>query len=370
MTNNPLRLAFIGGGIGSIVGTSHYAASAMDNRFKLIAGAFSSNTQTNRESAEKWGIERFYDSWRDLIKQEKDNIDAVVVLTPTPMHVDIICALLEQNISVISEKPVVTGMEEVQKIKKIYNSEEHFLAVTYNYSGYPLVRELKERIANAELGKIINIRLEMSQESFLRPPTSVKYPQAWRLKDSYIPTICHDLGVHLHQTAFFLTGMEPSMLFSTMKNFSEYPVIDDVEIQLKYDNGASGNFWMSKTAIGHRNGLRVRIYGVKASAQWYQAEPETILLSYVNGEKKIIDRGGDALICNKKRYNRMTPGHPAGFIEAFANIYSDIADTLIAFKNKGNHKNQYVFDLELAERGLRLFHRAKDSHEQGCWISI
>lgn len=370
MINKPIRLAFIGGGIGSIAGTPHYAASSMDAGFKLIAGAFSRNMQTNRESAEKWGIKRFYDSWRDLIKQEKDNIDAVVVLTPTPMHADMICALLEQNIPIISEKAVATTMEEVQKMKKLYNSKEHFLAVTYNYSGYPLVRELKQRIFNGELGKIINIRMEMPQESFLRPPPSVKYPQAWRLQDKYIPTICLDLGVHLHQMAFFLTEMEPSMLFSTMKSFSTYPVIDDVEIQLKYDNGASGHFWMSKVAIGHRNGLRVRIYGEKASAQWYQAEPETMLLSYINGEKKIIERGGDTPICNKKRYNRMTPGHPGGFIEAFANIYSDIADALIAFKNKTNYKNQYVFDLELAERGLQLFHRAKDSHEQKCWLSI
>ncbi|MEW6008469.1 MAG: Gfo/Idh/MocA family oxidoreductase [Candidatus Omnitrophota bacterium] len=370
MINNPLQLAFIGGGIGSIAGTPHFAAASMDARFKLIAGAFSLDTQTNLQSAARWGIKRYYDSWRDLIKKEKNNIDAVVILTPTPIHSDMICALLEQNTPIISEKAVVQTMEEIQKLKKIYNPKDHFLTVIYNYSGYPLIRELKQRISNGELGKIINIRLEMPQESFLRSPVSTKYPQDWRLQDKYIPTICLDLGVHLHQLAFFLTEMEPCSLFSTMKNFSKYSVIDDVEIQLKYDNGASGNFWMSKTAIGHRNGLRVRIYGKKASAQWYQAEPETMVLSYVNGEKKIIERGGDNFICNKKRYNRMVPGHPAGFIEAFANIYSDIADALTAFKNKKNYKNQYVFDLELAERGLNLFHRARESHEQKCWLSI
>jgi len=368
--NNPLRLAFIGGGIGSIAGTPHYVAASMDARFKLVAGAFSLDKQTNRESAARWGIKRFYDSWQDLIKQEKNNIDAVVVLTPTPIHFDMICALLDQNIPIISEKAVVSTMEEIQKIKKIYNPKDHFLTVMYNYSGYPLVRELKQRISNGELGKIINIRMEMPQESFLRPPVNIKYPQAWRLQDKYIPTICLDLGTHLHQMAFFLTEMEPSLLFSMMKSFSKYSVIDDVEIQLEYDNGASGNFWMSKVAIGHRNGLRVRIYGEKASAEWFQAEPETMLFSYANGEKKIIERGGNNLICNEKRYNRMNPGHPAGFIEAFANIYSDIGDALIAFKNKKVYESQYVFGLELAEKGLNLFHRAKDSDKQKCWLSI
>ncbi len=370
MINKPLRLAFIGGGIGSIAGTPHYIASSMDARFKLVAGAFSLDAQTNQETAAKWGIRRFYGSWRDLIKYEKNNIDAVVVLTPTPIHSDMICVLLGQNIPIISEKAVFSTMEEIEKIKKIYNPKNHFLAVTYNYSGYPLLRELRQRIFDGELGKIINIRLEMPQESFLKPPVSTKYPQSWRLQDKYIPTICLDLGVHLHQIAFFLTKMEPTLLFATMNNFSKYSVIDDVEIQLKYDNGASGNFWMSKAAIGHRNGLRVRIYGEKASAEWYQAEPETMLLSYVNGEKKIIERGSDSSICNKKRYNRMTPGHPDGFIEAFANMYSDIGDALLAFKNKKRYKNKYVFGLELAERGLRLLHKAKDSYERKCWLSI
>ncbi|MFH1846219.1 MAG: Gfo/Idh/MocA family oxidoreductase [Candidatus Omnitrophota bacterium] len=370
MTNDSLKLAFIGGGIGSIAGIPHYVASSMDAKFDLVAGAFSLDKQINQESADRWGIKRFYDSWRDLIEQEKNNIDAAVVLTPTPIHFDMICALLDKNIPIISEKAVVSTMEDIRKIKEIYNPEEHFLVVTYNYSGYPLIRELKHRISKGELGKIINIRLEMPQESFLRPPISTKYPQVWRLQDKYIPTICLDLGVHLHQMAFFLTGMEPSSLFATMKSFSSYSVVDDVEILLEYDNGASGNFWMSKVAIGHRNGLRVRVYGEKASAEWFQAEPETMLFSYVNGEKKIIERGGDTFVCNEKRYNRMNPGHPAGFIEAFANVYSDIGDALIAFKNKKNYKNQYVFGLEPAEKGLTLFHRAKDSHKQKCWLPI
>ncbi|MFC1571757.1 Gfo/Idh/MocA family protein [Candidatus Margulisiibacteriota bacterium] len=368
MINRKLRLAFIGGGLGSIAGTPHFVASAMDARFELIAGAFSHDPQINRESAQQWRIERYYDSWQDLIEQEKDNVDAIVVLTPTPMHVDIICALLKHDIPVISEKPLVMGLEEIDKIKKVYDPKKHFLVV--NYSGYPLVRELRERIAKGELGKIINVRLEMSQESFLKPPTSIKYPQAWRLQDQYIPTICHDLGVHLHQMAYFLVREEPANIFSTMKSFSSYGVIDDVEIKLKYDSGATGNLWISKAAIGHRNGLRVRIYGEKASAHWYQAEPETMLLSYIDGSKKIIDRGGQTLICNKKRYNRMTPGHPSGFIEAFANIYYDIADALWEFKNNIRGENQYVFDLDLAERGLKLFHGARKSHEQNCSLLI
>lgn len=364
------QLALIGGSIDSIAGYPHLIASQMDSRFKVIAGAFSSNEETNRRTAKSWSIDRSYTSWQELILQEKKRIDAIVILTPTPMHTEIIKECLIHNIPVISEKALVSSKEELEDIKAIYDSQKHFLVVTNNYSGYPMVRELQQKIKNNELGNIINIRLQMPQESFLRPPKSVKYPQPWRLKDKYIPAIALDLGTHLHHLAYFLLGKEPQSIFAQYNKFSKYNVIDDVNMLLKYSDTLSGNFWISKTALGHRNGLCIEVYGDKASAYWKQENPEKLEISYSNGEKIIIDRGSDIQINNISSYHRMTPGHPAGFIEAFANLYNDIADELSNFLNNSSDSNPYVYGLEHAGNGINLLHSASDSNATHKWITI
>jgi predicted dehydrogenase len=374
LENGPLKLGFIGGGLGSIAGYAHYAASGMDGRFRLVTAAFSRDAATNREAAAKWHVEPVYDSWMEMIEQARDDVDAFVVLTPTPSHAEIVIELLKRDIPVICEKAFVASVEEAEAVKSVYDPEKHFLTVTYNYTGYPIVRELRERIANNELGEIINVRIEMPQESFLRPPVSQKYPQAWRLEDGYIPTICLDLGVHMQHMAEFLTGMEPSRVLGSMNTFSHYGVVDDVNVLLEYPGGATGQLWMSKTALGHRNGLRVDIYGTKASAHWVQTQPEQLMMYDTTGKKSIIERGGDTLLCGEKRYNRMTPGHPAGFIEAFANLYGDIADDLAHYgkgeTSRNPYRNPYTFGFEEAYKGLLFFQNVKASSESKQWVEV
>lgn len=370
MKQRIFNLGFIGGGLGSIAGNTHYAAATMDGLYKVRTGAFSTHPITNQETADLWHIDPSYDSWMTMIDKESENIDACVILTPTPTHAPIVKELLKRKIPIICEKAFVASLAQADELKALYNPSEHFMQVTYNYTGYPLIRELRERILNNELGEIINIRLEMPQESFLRPPVSQKYPQAWRLKDDYIPTICLDLGVHIQHMASFLTGMDPNRVMGKMDTFSHYGVVDNVDVFMGYPSGATGHLWMSKTALGHRNGLAVHIYGTKASAHWIQTQPEQLQLHYSNGEKKIVERGGDTLLCGQKRYNRMTPGHPAGFIEAFANLYVDIAEDFQNFQNNTKTKSPYTFGIEEAYKGLHLFHKVKESHETRQWVNL
>lgn len=364
------KLGFIGGSIHSIAGYPHLIASQMDGRFKVVAGAFSRDHEINRRTADAWNIPNVYDNWKELIAEEKENLDAVVILTPTPMHAQIIQELLTLNIPVICEKSLVSSIEELKEVKALYDPQKHFLVVTNNYSGYPMVRELQQKIKNCELGNIINIRLQMPQESFLRPPKSIKYPQAWRLKDNYIPSISLDLGTHLHHLSCFLLGQEPQSVMAQYSRFSKYNVVDDVNMLLKYSDTLSGNFWISKTALGHRNGLSIEVYGDQASAYWKQENPEKLELSYANGEKKIIDRGSDIQINNIPTYHRMTPGHPAGFIEAFANLYNDIAEELSNFLTGQPKSNPYVYGLEHAENGIKLLHSASDSNTKQIWTKV
>jgi len=229
---------------------------------------------------------------------------------------------------------------------------------------------MKKMLEDGLLGEILTINLQMPQETFLRPPKSIKYPQKWRLKDGYIPMISLDLGVHLHHLAYFLLGIEPQKVFGEFNSYSSYDVIDDVKMLLKYKNNSTASLWISKVALGHRNGLKVEIYGTKASAVWIQEEPENLYISYSDGKKIKIDRGSNCLVANEKRYNRMTPGHPSGFIEAFANLYGDIADSLDRYFQKQEYITDYVYGIDHAINGLKLLNKAKKSYEDGKWIDI
>ena len=368
--NTQYKLAFIGGGTYSIAGYPHFIASQMDRRFKVIAAAFSTNKETNQLTGEQWRMTCIYDDWRELIEKEKSNIDAVVVLTPTPLHHEVILELLKNNIPIICEKPLVSSLEEINEIKKMYRKKKHFMVITNNYSGYPMIRELQQKIMNTDLGEILHIRLKMPQESFLRPPKSVKYPQKWRLKDGFIPMISLDLGAHLHHLAYFLLQEEPAKVLATYDSFSKYRVIDDVNMFLEYESGIKGNMWISKTALGNRNGLHIEVYGTEASAMWHQENPEKLEFAYASGQKIILDRGSDIEMIPNALYNRMTPGHPAGFIESFANLYNDIANSLDNFFENKNYTTPYVYDFDHAEKGIRLLNSASIANKEKKWTNI
>ena len=202
MNKEPYQIAFIGGGINSAIGEVHKAASQMDGHFELVAGAFSTHFKTNVETATVWGVspERTYGSYCDLFQSEKGKLDAVVVLAPTDLHKDIVIGALRAGFPVICEKSLATSVAEGEAIAKVVAETKGFFCTTYNYTGYPMIRELKQFIADGKLGKIQQVQVEMPQEGFMRlgsnnePPK----PQSWRLKDTVIPKISLDLGSHLH----------------------------------------------------------------------------------------------------------------------------------------------------------------------------
>jgi len=372
----PLSLGFIGGGLNSAVGQSHFSACQLDGRWRLVAGVFSEEPEQSRQTAKTWNVplDRIYENWLELIEKEAELLDAVVVLTPTPMHAEMVCKLLENNIPVICEKALACSPSETAEIGKIYNPEKHFLVTTLNYSGYPMVRELRKRIENGEFGQIRQIQIEMPQEGFARPPDIAGKsmpPQSWRLVDGQVPTICLDLGVHLHHMCTFLTGHAPLETMADFSNFSTYKgLVDDIRMWVNCENDMKVSMWMCKTSIGNRNGLKLRVLGEKACAEWYQAEPEEIRLSYLNGDRMIIDRGSKTELCHLSRYNRMKAGHPSGFIEAFANLYTDIADALIEFKTTGAFDHDYIYGLAHAHEGLELFAAARQSDIDKSWVQV
>jgi predicted dehydrogenase len=328
---SPHEIAFVGGALNSAIGNVHRIASQMDGRFSLVGGCFSRNPQTNAETAENWGIGagRIYADVHELIDAEQGRLDAVAVLTPVFSHAPIITALIEKGFNVISEKPLVSDFDEADRLQSALQRTGGRLLVTFNYTGYPMIRELRERISRGDFGVIKHIRLTMQQESFVKRDAQGNNisPQSWRLEDRTIPTVSLDLGMHVVHLQQFLVPGAPSSVFSRMDSFGAFDeVVDDVDIMYRCDGGLYVHGWWSKSAAGHANGLSVEVFGSEGSARWVQMEPELLKLRNTTGVESAIHRGTvGCMVASQPRYNRFKAGHPDGFIEAFANTYNDIA---------------------------------------------
>lgn len=371
----PLKLGFIGGGLNSAVGNTHQIASKMDNRWTLVSGCFSKDKVINQETAGYYGIniERTYDQWQDFLENEKGNIDAVCILTPTSIHKDMVLTALHLGYAVICEKSMGATYQEAIEISNAVRINNSFLAVTYNYSGYPMLRELRQMIIEGKLGKVQQIHIEMPQEGFQRLDKNGKIPtpQNWRLQDGIIPTISLDLGVHLHHMIYFLSGEKPLEVVADQSTFGHFnQIVDNVLCIAKYTGNISCQIWYSKSALGHRNGLRVRVYGSHGSAEWFQMHPENLVYSDIQGRYTVLDRSEPSFLAGEPRYNRFKSGHPAGFIEAFANHYYDIADSLIQFKQCGSYRSPFIFNDILAKEGLEMLEAISISAANRTWVPI
>ncbi len=372
----PLKLGFIGGAINSAVGATHKISAQMDNCWSLSAGCFSNHEESNRLTAKKWGVNdnHVYSNYHELLETEKNQLDAVVVLTPTPSHAEIVIAAIEHGYPVICEKSLTKSSNECKRIKNAIEKHQGFLAVTYNYTGYPMVRELRSIIRDGLLGKLHQIHIEMPQEGFLRLDNndSRPTPQTWRLKDHNTPTLSLDLGVHIHHMIHFLSGERPIELVATNNNYGFFrDIVDNTMCIARYTSNLDCQLWFGKTALGNSNGLRIRVYGELGSAEWYQMQPETLILHDNKGRTNILKRSSvDLNIANDARYNRFKAGHPAGFIEAFANLYYDIAESLQRYENNINHKSPWVFGVDIAYEGLIMLETMTKSANNQSWESV
>jgi predicted dehydrogenase len=374
--SRPLRIGFIGGGLNSAVGYVHYASSHLDGLFKLEAGCFSRNTDTNRATALRYGVDhkRTYSCWRDFAASEQKKLDAVVVLTPTPNHPEVVNSLLRAGHNVICEKALASSVQECLDIQRTIDETAGFLVVTYNYSGYPMFRELVARCRAGELGDIHQIHIEMPQEGFLRRQSYSQgpVPQAWRCVDYGVPTVSLDLGVHLHHLVDVVSGGLRPHRVSAVQSHSGLvnQVVDNVNALVEYENNMVVNVWYGKTALGIRNGLRVRLYGSNGSGEWLQSEPERLRLAKNDGCILTLDPGSPGLLeASQPRYQRFKPGHPSGFIEAFGNLYSDIAAYLWQRRGFDIGPIGPVKGVEHALEGLYLFEALHAAARSGCWIS-
>jgi predicted dehydrogenase len=371
-----IRLGMVGGGQGAFIGDVHRIASRIDNRFDLVAGALSSDPTRAAESAAEIGIstDRSYASFADMALAEStrdDGIQAVSIVTPNHLHFPVAKAFLEAGIHVICDKPLTSTLEQAKALVEIAQNSEAMLAVTYNYSGYPMIRQAKEMVSNGLLGKIRLIQVEYAQDWLATSlETSGQKQAAWRTDPAQAGAggSIGDIGTHAFHLAEFVSGLEAQSLLADLDSFVSGRSLDDnAHILLRYSGGAKGMLWASQIAIGKENGLYLRLYGEKAGIEWKQENPNYLVFTPFNEPSQTLSRGG-AGSSDSIGGIRIPAGHPEGFLEGFANLYQDIADLIQA---KGNLKDSLVPTAQDGLRGLQFVDAAVKSNKAGTtWLPI
>ena len=361
---NKIKVAIIGGGINSTIGNAHYFSMRLDGGFDIVSGFFSRNSKINVKSAKylKINSSRVYNNFKELILTEKSNVDFFLVLTPTSSHFEILKFLINQKVNIICEKPIVSDLYEAKIIKKLLRNYSKKFITIFNYTGYPAVREIKEIIKRKKIGRIISFNFKMPQETFVK--NNIQSIQKWRLIDKTLPTITQDLTVHLINLIFFIFKTKPKKVISYYsQNFNHLKVKDDCKSILVFSN-FSGTIWVSKSALGEKNGLSLEIYGERGSVVWRQSDNENLVISYKTGETKIINRSCKTYEMSKPRYQRYRPGHPSGFIEAFSNYYTDIKNFFMT------NKSGYLSNFNDGYQAIEILNYLSLSNKKQKWINI
>lgn len=374
LVTKKLKIALLGGSVNSAVGRAHVAALRLNGRYELAAGFMSRDETLNKKSANEYGLNenQLFQSFEQLINCAKDEGLTILICTPTDQHSSQVSRCLEEGVNVICEKALSDSVSSLNEMKKIQELSNASLSVIYNYTSFPAIRLLRQFIENDNFGKLLKINAYMPQEGFIKRGVNKSpiIPQQWRLKDGEIPTISLDLGVHLHSLVKFLTAESAiSLVGIESSNGNFHGVIDDVRCTAIYTNELEVNYWYSKIALGHRNGLKIEIFGSEASAIWEQVNPEQIIFTNSTGEKTIIDRGTpDNLIGNDPRYNYFKAGHPTGFIEALSNYYIDIHELSTGEPNDELRRN--IYGLTEALEGLEFLNRIHESSKKRSWLDL
>jgi predicted dehydrogenase len=369
---NPIPIAFIGGSQLSAVGNTHRIAAEMDNRFQLVAGCFSRDSSINHETAANWGVDkdRTYNTWNDLLAEEKRQDIVLVLLTPTPHHTEVLDSAISEGYRVICEKSVTTSVASIRALsEKVRESTSSFHAV-YNYTGYPMIRELREIINSGEIGTLLHCEIEMPQEGFLRRTADGAeiLPQQWRRHDDFIPTVSLDLGIHVVNLFRFVTGQGVRRIIGSYQSKGNVPnVVDRVSALADCTNEVKADFRFGKTSLGHSNGLSITCFGTRGSAKWIQMNPEFLFLSDSYGQTSQIHRGSNACqVALLPRYNRFKAGHPSGFLEAFSNHYFDIADDLLGLAAD----SKFTFSASDAIKDMSVLDALSESVRQDRWVDV
>ena len=335
-----IRLGMVGGGQGAFIGAVHRLAARMDDHYDFVAGALSAEAKKAKASGEELGLaaERIYTDFKEMAKAEakrKDGIEAVAIVTPNHMHVPAATAFIEHGIHVICDKPLALTLKEAKALEKLLaRRKDVIFALTHNYSGYPMIRQAKAMVAAGELGEIRVVQGEYPQDWLTTALEKTGQKQAaWRTdpKRSGAGGCIGDIGTHTYQLMCEVSGLKAEELSADLTSFVKGRVLDDnANVMLRFKGGAKGMLWASQVAPGNENGLKIRVYGTKGGLEWKQEDPNQLWYTPYGEPKRLITRGGAGSNAAAGRVTRVPPGHPEGYLEGFANIYSEVARAIKA----------------------------------------
>jgi predicted dehydrogenase len=336
-----LRLAVIGGGPGSFIGAMHRAAARIDDRYEIIAGVLSSDAERSRAAAIAIGIEpaRAYDTPESLFEAEStraDGVDVVAIMTPNDSHHRYAIGALRHGFDVICDKPITNTLDEAIEVLAVAQETGLVVCLTHNYTGYPMVRQARAMVADGLLGTVQLVQVEYVQggKAAERDPDRAGTDMVpWR----YDPIrggpslVMGDIGTHAHSLVRYVTGLEVAEVSADVGHIVANRLVDDYAgALLRFDNGARGSFWVTQAAAGVENCLRLRVSGTKGTIEWMQESPTQLTFKPLGAPAEIRTPNGPGTLPLARRSSRIVAGHPEGFHEGFANIYSDAAEAIAA----------------------------------------
>lgn len=385
-THEPrIRLGMVGGGSGAFIGAVHRIAARLDDHFELVAGALSSSPERAEQSGRELGLDpsRSYGSYREMASREarlKDGIEAVAIVTPNHVHYEAAKEFLKRGIHVICDKPLTSTLSDARKLKRLADESDALFVLTHNYTGYPMIRQAREMVENGDIGAVRLVQVEYPQDWLTEPVEQSGSKQAeWRTDParSGAGGSTGDIGTHAYNLAAFVSGLELEELAADLDSFVPGRALDDnahVMMRFKARDGvrAKGLLWCSQIAPGHENGLMVRVYGTRGGLEWMHKDPNSLWYTPFGEPKRLITRNGAGSGPAAARVSRIPPGHPEGYLEGFANIYTEAARAIFA-RRKGEAVDPAVV-YPTVDDGLKgmVFIDAcvRSSKRNGAWVKV
>ncbi|MBL8063438.1 MAG: Gfo/Idh/MocA family oxidoreductase [Anaerolineales bacterium] len=377
MLGRRLRLAVIGGGTGSFIGAMHRQSARRDDRYQIVTGIFSSDQAKSKKDASELGFEsdRIYSDVKSLLDGEasrKDGIDAVAIMTPNDSHFDYSMWALERGIDVICDKPMTNTLAEAEALHKKVQETGLVFCLTHNYTGYPMVRQAKAMVEAGELGTIRLVQVEYVQGG--KADENKVFPAGyWKLDPARggPSLVMGDIGSHAHNLTRFITGLEVDEVSAEIGAIVPNRLVHDFGgAMLRFNNGARGSFWVTQAAAGVENCLRIRVSGTKGSLEWMQEVPQALTFKPLGAPSQNRTPNGPGTLPLSARCTRLVAGHPEGFPDGFANIYSDAAEAIAARRagKKADPLALYFPNSFDGLMGVRFVDSVvKSSNENGQW---
>jgi len=381
-----IKMGMVGGGRGAFIGAVHRIAALMDGDIEMVCGALSSDPEKARLSGADWYLpeSRAYGSYQEMIEHEKqlpegERMDMVVIVTPNHLHYDPAKMALENGFHVVCDKPLAFSREEAEKLAELVDKTGLVFALTHTYTGYPMVKEARHLIKSGKFGKLRKVIVEYPQGWLSTAIETTGQKQAeWRTdpKRSGKGGAVGDIGTHAGNLAEYITGLKITELCADVSTYVEGRVLDDdINVLIHMENGVKGILHCSQICAGEENDVNIRIYGEKGGIEWHQHDPNTLLVKQLGKPTEIFRAGGDkSYLSESAMAHQRTPGgHPEGYLEAFANIYKNVARVIQARLEKMTPDPQYLDFPTVHDgvRGMRFIDAVIKSGENDTqWVEV